>query len=176
MLSDSPLSLEDVQSLVQKIEIVYRAGKPRLTDVSHCITLGDHVEYWALRIYINHATAQILLNNTELPLTSEVSYIVFEKSIDILEAFLKLRQLSILTSHYWPVLQSYVLAARFLMTRGVTGGAEEDNLRGRVEISVKALLLSLRSSCKENISVANGFSTGLSQTVVELEMLLDKIR
>lgn len=176
LMSDSPLSLEDVQSLVKKMEIVYNAAQPHLIDLSNCITLRDHVEYWALRIYINHVTAQILLKDPNSPLTSEVSSIVAEKSEDILEAFLKLRQFSILTSHYWPILQSCVLAARFLMTRGVTGSVGKDNLRGKVEALVKALLLSLRSSCGENTSMANGFSMGLSQTVGELEVLLDEMR
>ncbi|CZR53890.1 uncharacterized protein PAC_03772 [Phialocephala subalpina] len=176
VLSDSPLSLSDVQSLVQKIELVYNAAQPHLVDVSNCITLRDHVEYWALRIYINHATAQILLKDSNSPPSSEVSAIVVEKSQDILEAFLKLRQFSILTSHSWPILQSCVLAARFLMTRGVTGSVGDDNPRGKTEALVKALLINLRSSCGENLSMANGFSTGLSQTVGELEVLLDEMR
>ena len=61
-------------------------------------------------IYQNHAAGQILkLTLQESPAKDHasehhVSDLLFEKSVAILEAYLRLRQLSTLSSHYWSLL------------------------------------------------------------------------
>ena len=101
---------EYAYQLVQKIEDIPLKAQPHLRWTASCLTVQQHVEYFAVAIYQNHAAGQILkLTLQESPAKDHasehhVSDLLFEKSVAILEAYLRLRQLSTLSSHYWSLL------------------------------------------------------------------------
>ena len=170
--SDEHQSYRYANQLLQKIEDILLEAQPHLRSTVNCLTVQQHVEYFAVAIYKNHAAAQILMLTLQDSLGEhhanehQISDLLFNKTVAIVEAYLRLRQLSTLSSHYWPLLQASVSAAKFLVTR--TSATE----RSRMYPLVKALIASLKSSCDEAIGVVNGFSTSLSQIVGDLTMLL----
>jgi len=169
---DNALFREIAYRLVRQIEDIPLKAQPHLLSTANCLNVQQHVEYFAVIIYINHSAAHILQSTLPEPSQDDddehqISDVIVEKSMAIVEAFLRLRQLSILSSHYWSLLQASVTAAKTLMTRGRTAD------RPKMGHLVKALIVSLKSSCNETISVVNGFSTSLSQTVADLTMILE---
>lgn len=169
---DQPQSYEYAYQIVQNIEDILLKAQPHLRSTASCLTVKQHIEYFAASIYKNHASAQILKLALEDSLADDhanehrISALLFEKSVAIVEAYLRLRQLSTLSSNYWSLLQASVSAAKFLVTR--TSSTE----RERMYPLVKALIASLKSSCHRGISVMNSFSTSLSQIVGDLIILL----
>jgi hypothetical protein len=169
---DNALFREIAYRMVRQIEDIPLKAQPHLLSTANCLNVQQHVEYFAAIIYINHSAAHILQSTLPEPSQDhddehQISDVIVEKSMAIVEAFLRLRQLSILSSHYWSLLQASVTAAKTLMTRGRTAD------RPKMGHLVKALIVSLKSSCNETISVVNGFSTSLSQTVADLTMILE---
>jgi hypothetical protein len=157
---------------VQNIKDILLKAQPYLRSAASCLTVQQHVEYFAVVIYKNYAAGQILKLTLQESLVEDhankqqISGLLFERSVAIVKAYLRLRQLSTLSSHYWSLLQASVSTARFLVTR--TSATE----RSKMHPLVKALIASLKSSRDEALTVVNGFSTSLSQIVDDLILLL----
>jgi hypothetical protein len=172
---DEPISSENALQLVRKIEEIPAKAQPHLLSTVNCFTIRQHVEYYVVVIYVNHGSASILqstlpeasIGHSQDEVKRQICETSMSKSASVVEDFIKLRQVSILSSHYWSLLQASVTAVKFIASRvHADDGSKASSL-------VKALITSLYSSCDETISVVNGFSTSLSQTVADLTVILE---
>lgn len=169
--SDNGLPREVVDRLVRRIEEDSQQAQPHLLFATNCLTLRHHIEYFAVVIYKNSVLSHIYQSvqrdlNEDHNVQHQLSSLAADKCVIVIEAFLKLRQLSTLSSHFWSLIHFAVISAKFLSTQY---NASQDS---KAVALAKALILSLKSSCDETVGVINGFSTSLSQTVLELNALL----
>ncbi|RDW91540.1 hypothetical protein BP5796_02705 [Coleophoma crateriformis] len=171
---DVPLSQDIVENFVEKFEKIHQKAQPHLLDVVNCLSPRHHVEFFVVTVYKTHAACRLLKTLIQAPEAENRNGYdrIMDKitvlSVETVEAFMLLRQFSILTSLYWSLVQATITAAKFLLTR--SRGADKpawDSLVG-------SLMVSLRSSCDETTSIRNGFTANLSKLVAELSILVGK--
>jgi hypothetical protein len=100
-------------------------AQPHLLSTANCFTVRQHVEYYVVVIYVNHGSASILqstlpeasIGHSQDEVKRQICETSMSKSASVVEAFIKLRQVSILSSHYWSLLQASVTAAKFIASR-----------------------------------------------------------
>jgi len=172
---NEPMNPARMAQMIQMMEEISHNLQPHLVSTTNCFTVLHHVEHYAAAIYINHASAHFLQSTLEKDLNSSIQdddqrqifEAIVSKSEAIVEAFIRMRQVSILSTHSWSLLHAVVSAAKFVASRlRLNKGSKSSSL-------VQTLIASLKTCCEENINVVNGFTISLSQTVLELTAMLE---
>lgn len=164
------LSYDVINAMISRIQEIPHRCQPHLQAFENCINLQQYLEYLAVTIYLNHATSQlccsVLRSSSDVKPAHEkvVSELAYKGCVAVLEAYLKLRQVSILTSHYWSLLHAAVKSTEYLASR-LHDDAATTTL-------VNRLIRSLRCSCDDNVSTKSSFSIILSRTIKDLTSLL----
>lgn len=158
-----------ILNLANKVQEIPHKAQPHLQAFENCINLQQYSEYLVTRIYLNYASFQLFLSvlrksdDDELHREELVS-LTSDGCVAVLEAYLKLRQVSVLTSHYWPLLHAAVKSTEYLASR-----RRDDPTTTAL---AKRFVRSLECSCDDNVNTKSSFSTTLSEIIKNLKALL----
>jgi hypothetical protein len=166
---DVALPYSVILDLANRVQEIPHKAQPHLQAFENCINLQQYSEYLVTRIYVNHATSQLFLSVLRSSSPNEIHReklvsLTSDGCVAVLEAYLKLRQVSVLTSHYWSLLHCAVKSTEYLAS-----WRRDDPTTTAL---AKRFVRSLECSCDDNVNTKSSFSTTLSQIIKDLKALL----